>query len=225
MARIAAPGIFCLEGEWGKNLRRRLSVEPQLSMLKEAEECGAVIHRDVATITDFQYYLDTWLSRGYGSYTLGYLAFHGERRTLSLPDGEEVTLDRLVEMVDGRGEDKVLYLGSCSVLTGQERHISEPLRTFCKDTGFKSLVGYTKSVDWLEAAAFDFLLLPQLLNGRHTNTLADRLQAKHGKLVQNLGLRIATRAKVQTWKRLRRRSHLERGLRNATALRRGDPAR
>ncbi|AXH95971.1 DUF6642 family protein [Ornithinimicrobium avium] len=159
-----------------------------------------MIHRDVATRKDFEYYLQTWLGRGYGAYTVGYLAFHGERRTLALPSDEDITLDDLVEMVDVRGDGKILYLGSCSVLAGRGRSFEEDLRQFCQATGFRAVVGYAKDVGWIESAAFDFLLLPELLNGKHTNTLHDRLEARYGRLVQTLGLRIATRTKVQVWR-------------------------
>lgn len=45
----------------GTNLRSRISVEPQLTVLRDSGMRGAVIHRDIATASDFEDYLDTWL--------------------------------------------------------------------------------------------------------------------------------------------------------------------
>lgn len=64
MTRDDQSGIFCLEGEWDSDLTRRLSVRPVLELL---EQLGVApwIHRDVATVSEFQYYLAKWVSDEY----------------------------------------------------------------------------------------------------------------------------------------------------------------
>ena len=61
---MALPGVFCLEGEWDRDLRQRMSVEPVLELL-ERIRLARYIHRDVATITEFEYYLKKWGQKGY----------------------------------------------------------------------------------------------------------------------------------------------------------------
>ena len=190
-----APGIFCLEGDWTERLVDRLSVEPQLRMLESARHCSAVIHRDAATRDEFAYYLDRWLLKKHSSFELGYLAFHGSESCIFL-GRDAITLDELAEMVRGRGGGRVLYFGSCRTLAASD----EDLKFFCKSTGFKAVAGYTRDVDWLEAAAFDFILLPALLSATYIKPIFARLRKDHERFVVGLGFRLAT----PTWASPRR---------------------
>jgi hypothetical protein len=184
------PGVFCLEGDWTERLTDRLSVEPQLRMLAKARHCADVIHRDVATREEFAYYLDKWLAKRYESFGVGYMAFHGASGLIEL--GRDVlTLDEIAEMVRGRGGGRTVYFGACETLSAPD----EELKRFCAETGFKALVGYTKYVDWLEAAAFDFILLPQLLRSSYAKPIYERLRRDHERFVTGLGFRLATK----TW--------------------------
>jgi len=182
-------GIFCLEGDWRRDFKARLSVEPQLRMLESAERCRDVIHRDVATREEFAFYTNKWLTRRYSRFSFGYFAFHGVKNSILLGK-DELSLDDIAEVIDGRATGRTLYFGSCSTLNlpGQD------LRRFCKATGARAVVGYSKDVDWLEAAAFDFLLLPELLSSKYVHPAYTRLLNKYDKQVDTLGLHIATAA-------------------------------
>ena len=59
-------------------------------------------------------------------------------------------------------------------------------------TGAKAIVGYTRDVDWAESAAFDFTLLPTLLDRVDMKKLFTHLRERHPYFVEGLGLRIAT---------------------------------
>ena len=48
MSAARKPGIFCLEGSWGKRLDDRASVLPTLDMLGRLE-LATFVHRDVGT--------------------------------------------------------------------------------------------------------------------------------------------------------------------------------
>ncbi len=182
-------GIFCLEGAWDqkRDLTNRLSVEMQLRMFEGAGIC-AVIHRDVATLPEFEHYLKEWLKRKYGPYPLGYLAFHGTRGALSI-GGADVTLEELTDIIGpGKATERILYFGSCSTMAAPEAD----LKTFCRKTGAKAIVGYTRQVDWMESAAFDCLLVPKLLKAISVKPVFTSLDKDYPNLVRRLGLRIAT---------------------------------
>src|SRR5674476_1477522 len=103
-------GVFCLESPWGTNgdLTDRSSVAHQLRMLESAGYCGKVIHHDVATREEFEFYLKEWLKQKYAvRYPLGYLAFHGARGALMISK-TELTLDDLAAVI-GRGKACLLY--------------------------------------------------------------------------------------------------------------------
>jgi hypothetical protein len=180
-------GVFCIEGEWNGLLTDRTSVEPQLMMLENMNYCGGVIHRDVATRDELEYYVGKWLKRQYVRYAVGYFAFHGVRGTIRL-GRDDLTLDDLADIIGPNAEGRTLYFGSCETLAASD----EDLQAFCRKTRARAVVGYTRYVDWLETAAFDFILLPQLLHSAYVKPIFSRLSRDHPRFVTGLGLRMAT---------------------------------
>jgi len=55
------------------------------------------------------------------------------------------------------------------------------LKAFCRKKGIKALLGYTATVDWVESAAFDLLVLCDLADtlakGGSLRPIYNRLQA------------------------------------------------
>lgn len=180
-------GVFCVEGEWNSSLTDRTSVEPQLQMLENMHCCGGVIHRDVATSEELEYYVGKWLQRQYARFTVGYFAFHGEPGLIQL-GRDSLTLVEMGDMINGRAGGKILYFGSCSTLLADD----DELKDFCRRSGARAVVGYTREVDWLETAAFDFILLPQLLDAVYIKPIYNRLAKDHARFVLGLGFRMAT---------------------------------
>jgi hypothetical protein len=184
-------GVFCLEGPWGTNgdLTNRSSVVHQLRMLESADYCAKVIHHDVATREEFDLYLKEWLKRKYAAnYPLAYLAFHGARGALMIGKSELSLTDLATLIGMDKARDRILYFGSCSTMSAPEVE----LRAFCEETGAKAIVGYTRTIDWLESAAFDCLLLPRLLDSIYVKSVFTSLEREHPTFVRRLGLRIAT---------------------------------
>lgn len=189
------PGVFCLETSWaddGRDLTDKASVEQQLRMLQGAEQCGDVIHRDVATTPEFNAYLKEWLRPRYVKdtkpYPLAYFAFHGFRGGIKVGQ-ERMTLEALAQQIGpARAEGRIFYFGSCATMQATEKE----LRSFCRSTGAKAIVGYTKDVTWRESAAFDCLLVPRLLEMRNMKSVYNGLCRDYNDLVRLLGLRVAT---------------------------------
>ncbi len=164
-----------------------MSVEPALRLLERNEQIK-LIRRGVSTRGELEHHVDTWLSRGLKDYDFAFLGFHGSARTLYLGD-VELSLDDLADIIDGRGAGKVLYLASCKVMAAE----ADVLQEFCARTGIKGLVGYTRNVNWIEAAAFELLLVSTLTRSKGTRIKPayDRIVRKYPDMSTRLGLRMS----------------------------------
>ena len=173
-------GVFCIEN-WSGRLETPDSVQPLLDLL---ELNGAAS----ALVSALQHHVSsaTTCSGSPSSATTRWaLALHGNPGGVYV-GSQRISLETLTawsskvdkaRALDGRGqptdwllnlEGKVLYLGSCASLRVSRKRLQE-LR---KSTGAVAICGYTKSVDWFDAAAFEVLLLSALANAmdkkRHT---------------------------------------------------------
>ncbi len=83
---MARGGIFCVEGQWHRDLNERGSVLPTLELL---ERLGKVrfIHKDAATRDELFYFIDRWLLKQYADHRLGFFAMHGDRTGCVSPTG------------------------------------------------------------------------------------------------------------------------------------------
>jgi hypothetical protein len=185
---MAVSGIFCLEGEWSSKLTDRTSVRPQLDMLTPLGVTAPLIHRDVATREEFFYYCDKWTQKQYANYRLGYFAFHGTEACINLGK-QDITLEEIGAALGKKAAGKTLYFGSCLTMAAPDKELS----SFVKQTGVRALVGYTKEVDWIQAAAFDFILLPMLLDRAYPRTVYTSLARDHAGFVRGLGFRLITK--------------------------------
>ncbi len=183
---MASKGIFCLEGDWGGSLVERLSVRPGLDMLTTMR-ADRLIHRNAATKDEFEYFLCKWATRRYDAFPLAYLSYHGQRGQLDL-GRDHLRLADIAQMAPERLVGRIVYFGSCATMAAAD----DDLSAFVQTTGAKAIVGYTRSVSWEESAAFDFPLLPELLDSIDIRKLHTRLRNRHPHFVDGLGLRLAT---------------------------------
>lgn len=104
-----------------------------------------------------------------------YLAFHGSRAGLWLSEAEEeaLSLDQLARLMGRAGEGAVIHFGSCSVLNQPASKLS----AFLKETRARAICGYTKSVDWVDCAAFDLALLYNLATYQRAGDALNRMQS------------------------------------------------
>ena len=156
MATRHRPGILCLEGAWDPKLTSTSTVAPILELLR-SQQAIEYAHKDVATPTELNHYLNKWLQKQYANLDVGYLAFHGEPGVIFL-GRKRVTLDDIAGMLDGRGRGRILHFGSCSTL---DVPLAE-IREFLSVTKLRAICGYRSDVDWIESAAFEVLLIDSL---------------------------------------------------------------
>lgn len=185
-----AMGVFCLEGEWDKDMRKNLTVEPILQLLASLEIAN-YIHRNVATADQFTYYLKQWSMKRYDSYGVLYLAMHGSGNALYLGK-DSVTLDQLGDILEGKVRRGVIHFGSCDTVDIDDAALMD----FARRTGATAVTGFRSRVDWLEAATLETVLLERLSRGSRTDAFYRGLAREYGPLVDKLKLVIATPRKV-----------------------------
>ncbi|MGU3292502.1 DUF6642 family protein [Williamsia sp. M5A3_1d] len=185
MANRRPTGVFCLEGEWEEALESRLSMEPALQLLQDSGDIR-LVHRDVATEAELRYYLERLFKNKRAGLDILYLGFHGSSQTVYL-GRDEVSIGDLQEMLEGRCDGRVIHFGSCGVLRASD----ELLKDFCKVTKARAVLGYTRDVDWVEAAAFELLLVKRLAWSTNMKPVYDWLTATYPDLTSRLGFRMA----------------------------------
>ena len=187
------PGVFAFEGDWNSNLKKPQSVRPLVKFLEESHNIRS-IYKDVGTREELFLYLNRWLQRRYKEYPIGMFAFHGTAGALHL-GRQKVTLDELAAEINGQATGRILYFGSCDTLKIPDQEIER----FRRATRARAVVGYTKSVDFLESAAFELLLIDSLSTFDDSPSRAKKqLLSDYPNLTQRLGLKFihATRTKT-----------------------------
>ena len=168
-------GVFCLEGEWNRNLTSRASVLPTLEHLERLGEIK-FIHKDVATREEMRYYFQRLDARRYNRYLVVYLAMHGDPGCLWVNSRDKQPLD-LMELADLMGtscSERDVYFGSCQTVSAPPTELAE----FKRRTGVRRMCGYTRPVEWVEASAFEILLLSAMVRARYQDGAERHLQSE-----------------------------------------------
>jgi hypothetical protein len=191
-------GIFAIEGEWFTDLRGGVSFKPLLDIIKVLHN-SPYVHRDAATRQELFYYLQKWTQKRYSSYPILYLGFHGKAEKIQVGDGRgkdcHVTLDDLMEHLQGLCSGRIIYIGSCNTMQIDERR----LQRFLLQTGALAICGYKFQIDMLRSAAFELLLfnamLDQALNLNGVKAMKNRILREERALARELGFRMVVRKK------------------------------
>ncbi|MGN0064827.1 MAG: DUF6642 family protein [Nocardioides sp.] len=183
---MAAKGIFCIEGEWSPDMRERSSVLPLLELL-ETRGVLTYVHRTAATQNEVAHHLHRWSLELAHEYQVLYLATHGEPGILLWSGRETTSFDELAQFVgDIRGT--YVYLGSCLTLLDTDQG-----QRFLRGTGAEAILGYRREVDWIEASAFEVVLLPTLAAHEGTPAeLFEQLVERFAGIVAEFELVLAT---------------------------------
>jgi hypothetical protein len=149
------------------------------------------IYRECAIGSEFGYYIRKWTLKRYAAYPILYIAAHGTEEGVSLDDGDH-SLEEIAEALEGRCTGRIIIVASCSALSVNRRHI----RRFLEITNALAVCGYRKEVDWMQATAFELLLLNAMqeneLSGRGIDAIASRVKAQ-ARSFRELGFRIVSK--------------------------------
>lgn len=194
-------GIFCLEGDWSRNLARPSSVEPILNLLSRWEPYFVrYIHRDVSTQQSLEGYLRQWLQRRYDNFPILYLASHGIPGVVCLndvcSDKFTISLKFLEDVLRGRCAGRIIYFGSCSTL----KVPAARLNRFLETTGALAICGYSKEADWLSSTAFELLVMGAMQQNAFTvsgvRAMNRRITERSRTLARRLGFKMVIRKPV-----------------------------
>ena len=156
-------GVFCLETDWYRNLRKPTTVRPILELLEKLDGYQIPhIYRSIGTIEEFYFCLSKWTQRAHANYHILYLAFHGDREAIFVGDKRRresrVTLEELGEQLRGKCKRRIVLFGSCSTLNTTHQNIQR----FLHRTGAVGVFGYKADVDWITAAMFEMHVLSSM---------------------------------------------------------------
>jgi len=176
--------VFCLEGDWDKDLRSKSSVTAALDFLQA--NCGInYIHKNCGTKENFIYYLSMWKQRRYKDYSIAYLAFHGHPEQIQVGK-EYLNLVELAEIMNGSCVNKIVHFGSCNTLDTDERNI----RKFLETTHALCVCGFGGDIDFLESSVFDMLLLQKFQEYKDMSAVDRDLKKNYSKLIKRLNFRL-----------------------------------
>lgn len=176
--------IYCLEGDWNKDLREHSSIKAALEFMKT--NCGInFIHRHCGTKESLFYYLDLWKSKKYSKHSICYLAFHG--RTGSVKIGDDfVKIEELGEILQGACTNKIIHFGSCLTMNVNEDRIKE----FMQKTGALCVCGFQKKINFLESSVFDMLLIDMFQKYKEVSCVDRDMQLYYQNLIDKLEFKI-----------------------------------
>ncbi len=165
-------GILCIESIWFHDISsQRETMAPLVEFIAKSNQVPHA-YFTVGTVSELQLRLE---KNRKAKFNTLYLCGHGNVGKFFL-EQEEVTLERLAEMMDGRYEGWNVHFGSCLIMkTGLPQ-----LRRFKRKIGASRVSGYTKSVDWVESSAWDLLWLSHLAGGLRGSSQYDGLLEKVG---------------------------------------------
>jgi hypothetical protein len=176
--------VFCLEGEWEKDLRDKSTVAAALEFLQA--NCGIqYIHKNCGTVENMKYYLSQWKQAKYKHYSICYLAFHGQPEQIEVGDGS-LNLEQLAQILNGSCRNKIIHFGSCNTLNTDAKSIQQFLDT----TKALCVCGFKTDIDFVESSVFDMLLLQKFQEYKDMSAVKRDLDKNYRKLIRKLDFRI-----------------------------------
>jgi hypothetical protein len=186
IAKNYKKNIYCLEGNWEKDLRKKTSVDFSLMFLEK--NCGIkYIHKHCGTKETLHYYLSNWKAKKYKSYSICYFAFHGFEGEITVGK-DRVTLEEIADELEGACKDKIMFFGSCLVLQADRSRINN----FLEKTGALCVCGYKASVDFLASSVFEMLVIDMMQSYKDISCVQRDISLYYSALAKELDFKIYT---------------------------------
>jgi hypothetical protein len=177
-------GIVCLESFWNYNIENRLSVVPILELLGKRNSTRS-FHLTCNTIDELKFNLEIVKRAGRYGFRILYLAFHGYPGGIYMPD-LKVDMESLATFMGRRFRDWIVYFDSCRTVSVEK----ERILNFMSKTGVRMVMGYSRRVDWLDAAAMDLLILNWLQHYKNMGRFWTRFKEAYKDLIGITGLKV-----------------------------------
>ena len=199
----------------GENDTKKELKKAWKELKKAGEDEFRFIHRRTATKEGLYYYLEKCLGdnadKGINKYNVIMFEFHGAKGSIWInsakdkktptEDTETPTKDTEAQREDGEfsiesfGEElqekfgkscfkgKVVYFGSCETALDKES-----IKEFKKQTGASAVIAFTKTINWIESAAFELILLDWLSHYAQPKRVKDSIEEFYPRFSKNLGM-------------------------------------
>ncbi len=175
--------IFCIEGDWQPDLRKKDTI---LNALKFMETASGMkikhIHRHCSTKEELENRINEYGRSLYNQFSIFYLAFHGVPNGLKLDRKNILSLDELGEMCQNKLNNKILHLGSCQTLNIDKRYIKKLLLK----TGALCISGFKQEVPFVSSTIFDVLYFEMCQYYKKMDTIEKYMKQYYGKLMKEL---------------------------------------
>lgn len=180
IAKTWAKHIFCLEGDWNEDLRKKNSVKSALDFLQDNSSIK-YIHRHASTKEEIANRLSEFSKKKYDDYTICYFAFHGQPNQIKV--GKEfMTFEEFAEIAGDTLRGKIIHFGSCSSLRLNKRYIGR----FLKTTGALCVSGYKLDFAFIPGTVLDLLLFEMCQRYKNIVCIERDMRFYYGKLMREL---------------------------------------
>ncbi len=157
------------------------------------------IHHSCATKEELAYFLNRFKSKSVqNKFPILYFGFHGKKECICLAGKNVFSLNELGELLENMAKGRVFFFASCDTLNIDERKIKNLLQK----TGAIAAIGYKYkvNVDWLQATAFELLVLDALQNDhfdwRGIQKIKNYIDSEYGKLGKALKYRMVINDRI-----------------------------
>lgn len=176
--------ILCLEGEKNNSPYGKNSVRTLLEFMQQSTGIGYE-HHGVSTRTELEHRLAEF--GRLKSYSLLYLAFPGAPGRFSVSGREELTLEELATLANGRWDNRILHLGCGKIFNKSTPKQLDALR---QGTGVAMLSGYAGATDFFPVSVLELSYF-QLLDTYHTPAaIAKHLGEQQRYWIKTLGFKL-----------------------------------
>ena len=185
--------IFCIEGYWKHDRRKKMSIEKALDFLQENSTLR--INKTFlrcSTIEEFKAHLTEFNLMRNDKAGILYLAFHGSPNALHVGKRiklkllDEEGLQQLATIIDGSARGKIIHFGSCSTLNMPPAKIAE----FIDRTGAAAVSGYNKDINFIETTFLDLLFFEACQIYKRPSSIDKYMRTNYGGMMKRSGFRI-----------------------------------
>lgn len=172
--------IYCLEGDWEKDLRKKVSI---VSTLVYLNDCFNIkyVYKNCPTIDSFNHYLKEYHKKRYDKHTILYLACHGKQNEIILGK-DTITLDKFEENNKGLLKNKIIHFGTCSSLDLKK----ERLVRFVENTGALCVSGYQSDIEFNNSTILDVLYFKKWQDFKDVRCVERDMKKEYKEFVKSL---------------------------------------
>jgi hypothetical protein len=173
--------VFCLEGEFGKDLREPSSTRGALEFMRQNFDVK-YIYKHCSNRENVKYFTGKWKDPRYRSYSIGYFSFHGEPGRIEPGFRDYIKLEELGLMLKGACKNKVIHFATCKTINVEEKRIRE----FLKVTKALCVSGYAGGVDFFQGSIFDMIFIDMLQKYKSVAKVDKEIFNKYGDMARRL---------------------------------------